>query len=88
MELNNTIPKLSFDASYLHEEVGEPLQRVLVHGVHDVEVSDAEVHDGTPVSHRPVPLSALVDLLLGHLCFRHLSKPKVAFAVRSVGGTV
>lgn len=62
---------------YLHKEVGKPLQRVLVHRVDDVEVSDTEVHDGAPVSHRPVPLAALVDLLLRHLCFRHLPRPKM-----------
>lgn len=70
---------------YLHEEIGEPLQRVLVHGVDDIEVSDAEVHDGTPVSHRPVPFAALVDFFLRHLGLRHLSKPKMTIIVEQRG---
>lgn len=58
--------------SHLHEEVGEPLQGVLVHWVDDVEVSHAEVHYGPSVGHRSIPLASLVDLLLRHFGFRHL----------------
>lgn len=62
---------------YLHEKVGEPLQGVLVHGVDDVEISDAEVHDRSSVGHRAVPFASLVDLLLRNLCLRHLHQGAV-----------
>ena len=49
------------------EQVGEPLQGVLVHGVDVGHVRDAEEEDGGVERHRLVPLPGLVDLLLGHV---------------------
>ena len=37
--------------AYLCEEVGEPLQAELVHGVHRAQVRHAEVEDGHVVRH-------------------------------------
>lgn len=59
-------------SAHLNEEVGEPLQGVLVHGVHDIEISHAEVHDGPSIRHRSISLTSLIDLLLCHLSFGHL----------------
>lgn len=64
----------SVAVSRLHEEVGEPLQRVLVHGVHHVKVPHAEVHDGSSVGYGAVPLAALIDFLLRHLSFCNLQQ--------------
>lgn len=58
----------------LHKQVGEPLQRVLIHGVHHVEVSYAEVHYRSSVGHWPIPLSALINLFFCYFSLRNLQK--------------
>lgn len=73
----------SVTVTRLHKEVGEPLQRVLVHGIHYVEVPHAEVHNGSSVGYRTVPLAALIDFLLRHLSFCNLP-PAIAIQQPSV----
>jgi hypothetical protein len=55
----------------LTKEVGEPLQRVLIHGVDDGQINDREEEDGGSVCDGSVDLARLVDLLLGDLGLLH-----------------
>jgi hypothetical protein len=50
----------------LTEQVCEPLQRVLIHGIYNSEVNDCEEEDRCAVSDRSVNFSSLIDLLLGY----------------------
>ena len=65
-----------------HEQPHEPLQGVLVHRVDQRKVYYAEEQQGRPVGHRSVPLTGLVDLLLGELA---LLDPFVDFLTGLLG---
>ena len=65
------------------EDADEPVQRVLVHGVDDAEVGDAEEEDGRVLRHRLVSLARLRDHHLAHTQERAAAQEGVAATVEA-----
>ena len=64
------------------EERDEPRERVLVHGIHEGEIRDAEEEHGRARRHGAIFLSRLVDILLRRLRLRNLERNLVGRHLR------